>query len=110
MNPSSDFALRVLQADPAKQAEIDRILKGVISPPATAPRAGPLLLRMKEAAKLLNCSRPTLWRICRSGRLKRIEILPNSFRLRYDDVMALAGYRAKEEDKEFLPVNEGRRM
>ena len=96
MDASSDLVVRVLQADPAKRAEIDRILKGVFPPPSDPPRTGPLLLRMKEAAKLLNCSRPTLWRICRAGKLKKIEILPNSFRLRFDDVMALAGYSDNE--------------
>ena len=92
MDASGDFVLRVLQADPAQKAEIDRILKGVSPPPSAVPRTGPLLLRMKEAAQLLNCSRPTLWRICLAGKLRKIEILPNSFRLRFDDVMALAGY------------------
>ena len=96
MDASSDLVLRVLQADPAKRAEIDRILRGVIPPPAATPRAGPLLLRMKEAARLLNCSRPTLWRICRAGKLQKVEILPNSFRVRLGDVMALAGYHGNQ--------------
>ena len=95
MSHDNDRLVRFLQATPEQQQAIDRILAG-IAPPVSEPPTGPLLLRMKDAAKLLNCSRPTLWRICRAGKLKRIEILPNSFRVTRKSVEELAGYRSIE--------------
>ena len=95
MTHDNDRFVRFLQATPEQQQAIDRILAGIV-PPVSEPPQGPLLLRMKDAAKLLNCSRPTLWRICRAGKLKRIEILPNSFRVTRKSVEELAGYRSIE--------------
>ena len=95
MTHDNDRLVRFLQATPEQQQAIDRILAGIV-PPVSEPPQGPLLLRMKDAAKLLNCSRPTLWRICRAGKLKRIEILPNSFRVTRKSVEELAGYRSNE--------------
>ena len=96
MDESSDLMIRVLQADPEKRAAIERVLNGEFHWPAATTRTGPLLLRMNEGAKLIGVSRPTFWRICRAGKLDRIEILPNSFRVRREDVEALAGYRRNE--------------
>ena len=95
MTHDNDRLVRFLQATPEQQQAIDRILAGIV-PSVSEPPQGPLLLRMKDAAKLLNCSRPTLWRICRAGKLKRIEILPNSFRVTRKSVEELAGYRSNE--------------
>ena len=95
MTHDNDRLVRFLQATPEQQQAIDRILAGIV-PSVSEPPQGPLLLRMKDAAKLLNCSRPTLWRICRAGKLKRIEILPNSFRVTRKSVEELAGYRNNE--------------
>jgi excisionase family DNA binding protein len=47
------------------------------------------LLRMGEAAQMLRVSRATLWRTIRAGRLERVELFPNSFRVRRRDVLAL---------------------
>ena len=95
MDASSDLVLRVIQAGPDQRAAIERVLKGGVTEPVAPPRTGPLLLRMKEGAELIGVSRPTFWRICRAGKLERIEILPNSFRVRREDVEALAGYRSQ---------------
>lgn len=89
INPN-DRILKFLQADPEKQALIDRILEGKPAAPHSDPPTGPLLLGMSAAAKFIGCSRATLWRICRAGRLKKVEILPGSFRLRRADLLALA--------------------
>ena len=88
-NPNERL-LKFLQASPEVQAELDRVLEG--RPPAlqSEPPTGPLLLGMSAAAKFIGCSRATLWRICRAGRLKKVEILPGSFRLRRADLLALA--------------------
>ena len=92
MDESSNLLMQVLMADPEKRVAIERILKGGITPPAATPKTGPLLLRMTEAARLLGTSRTTVWRAIAAGRLPKIEILPNSFRVRREDVEALAGY------------------
>ena len=51
---------------------------------------GPLLLKMDKAAKFLGVSRTTLWRMIEKGRLKKIEVLPGSFRLRRTDLESIA--------------------
>ena len=81
--------LKFLQAPPEAQEAIDRILEGRI--PAKAEAAtGPLLCGMSPAAKYLGVSRATLWRMIKAGRLGRIEVLPNSFRVRRAELEALA--------------------
>ena len=81
--------LKFLQAPPEAQEAIDRILEGRI--PAKAETAtGPLLCGMSPAAKYLGVSRATLWRMIKAGRLGRVEVLPNSFRVRRAELEALA--------------------
>ena len=86
--------LKFLQAAPEIQEEIDRILEGKPATPKSEPPTGPLLMGMSAAAKFIGCSRATLWRICRAKRLQKVEILPNSFRLRRADLLALAAGKA----------------
>ena len=88
-NNPNERMMKFLQADPEKQALIDQILDGKTPAKSELP-TGPLLLGMSAAAKFIGCSRATLWRICRSGRLQKVEILPGSFRLRRADLLALA--------------------
>ena len=88
-NPN-DRLLKFLQASPEVQAEIDRVLEGRSPVPRSEPPTGPLLMGMSAAAKFTGVSRATLWRICRSGRLPKVEILPGSFRIRRADLEALA--------------------
>ncbi len=91
-NPNpNERLLRFLQATPEQQAEIDRILDGKGQAAATTMPAGPLLLGMCAAAKLLGVSRATLWRMVKGGRLSKVEVLPGSFRLRRADVEGIAG-------------------
>lgn len=54
----------------------------------------PLLLTMGEATKLIPCSRATLWRIVKAGRLEKVELYPGAYRLRRSDVVALASGKA----------------
>lgn len=49
----------------------------------------PLLMGMGDSAKLLGVSRATLWRMIRDGRLTKVEIYHNAFRLRRSDILAL---------------------
>ena len=68
---------------------IDSILEGKLQTKA-AEAVGPLLMGMKAAAKFLGVSRTTLWRMVNEGRLKKVEVLPGSFRLRRADLEAVA--------------------
>lgn len=90
-NVSNERLLKFLQADPEKQALIDRILEGRPSALQSEPPTGPLLMGMSASAKFIGVSRATLWRMCRSDRLQKVEILPGSFRLRRADLLALVG-------------------
>lgn len=49
----------------------------------------PLLMGMSESARFLGVSRATLWRMIRAGRLTKVEIYHNAFRLRRSDILAL---------------------
>ena len=88
-NNQNERLLKIIQAPPEKLAEIDRILDGKV-PVRSEPPTGPLLMTMSEAAKYINVSRATLWRMCRAKKLVRAEILPNSYRVRRADLEAIA--------------------
>lgn len=79
---------RLLGASAEDLAAVDRVLQGKA---AVEPEAGPLLLRMADAAEWLGVSRATLWRMIRAGRVEKVEILPNSFRVRRADIEAVVG-------------------
>ena len=81
--------LKLLTANPAQLAAIDRILEGKPDEPRPGT-TGPLLLQMGDAAKLLGVSRATVWRMMKLGRLEGVEILPGTIRLRRADVEAIA--------------------
>ena len=86
---SNDRILRFLQASPQQQEAIDRILAGQPDSASDGPM-GPLLLGMGEAADFLGVSRTTLWRLVRSSRLPRVEVLPGFFQVRRTDLLKLA--------------------
>ncbi len=69
--------------DQRKQAAL-RLLRG--ETPVPVSQAGPLLLGATAAAAYLGVGRSTLWRIIRSGRLTRIEIMPGTYRIRRADL------------------------
>jgi excisionase family DNA binding protein len=79
---------RLFEASPEQLGAIDGILEGKFQTKAAEP-VGPLLMGMKAAAKFLGVSRTTLWRMVIAGRLKRVEVLPGSFRLRRVDLDAI---------------------
>jgi excisionase family DNA binding protein len=80
---------RLFDASPEQLAVVDKILEGKFQT-TTVEAVGPLLMGMKAAAKFLGVSRTTLWRMVIDGRLKRVEVLPGSFRLRRADLEAIA--------------------
>ena len=86
---SNDRIMRVLQATPEQLAAIDRVLEGR-GVSGKAELSGPLLIRIRTAAIMLDAHRATVWRMAKAGKLKVVEILPGSFRVRREDVEALA--------------------
>jgi excisionase family DNA binding protein len=91
--PMTDFENRLVKVltAPADQLEaIDKILAGKTAPPRREIKA-PILLGMGASAELLGVSRATLWRMIKIGKLKKVEVLPGSFRLRRVDVEAIGG-------------------
>lgn len=89
-NPNiRDLMLRVLMAMPEQLTAIERLLNG--TPNVEKPEhKGPFLIPMREAATLLGVHRTVLWRMTKAGRLARVEILPGSYRVRREDVEAIA--------------------
>ena len=85
---SNERLMRFLQATTEQLVTIDRILDGKAAVPLPTA-AGPLLLPMGAAAKWLGVSRATLWRMIRAGRLGKVEVLRDSFRVRRTDLEAI---------------------
>lgn len=84
----------LLDAKPEQLKDIDCILEGRQIPKNSSVDHGPLLITMGKACELLNCSRTTLWRAIQAGSIEKIELFKNSYRLRLDDVLALANRKA----------------
>ena len=84
---SNDRIMRVLQATPAQLAAIDSVLEGKPTKPDANSQ---VLIRIRTAATMLDAHRATVWRMAKAGKLKVVEILPGSFRVRLADVLALA--------------------
>lgn len=95
---SNDRIMRVLQATPTQLAAIDCVLegKGVSD---KAELSGPVLIRIRTAAIMLDAHRATVWRMAKAGKLKVVEILPGSFRVRRADVEALAQDKEAEIER-----------
>ena len=90
-NNTNERLVRFLQAPPEVQALVDRIiLEGKAPASFEQTTREPLLLGMKAGSKFLGVSRGTLWRMIKSGRLSKIEILPGSFRVRRSDRVSIA--------------------
>ena len=89
MNDITGEILQALMKAPAarKRRALD-LLRGDEPPPPTSD--GPLLYTVSEAARKLGVSRTTLWRLFQSGTLKKVEVMPGSFRVRRADIEALA--------------------
>ncbi len=96
MTDQNQRLIRILQATPQQQSEIDRILEG-LALPEPEPVRGPLLLTATQAAKLSGLSRSTLWRLEKRRLLSRVEVLPGTFRFRRADIEALARGTAGRE-------------
>jgi predicted DNA-binding transcriptional regulator AlpA len=88
--------LRFLNASPEQQVQIDQILEG--KPKPEIPTA-PLLLSMSKGSEFLGVGRCTLWRMIRAGKLCKVEVLNNSFRVRKSDLEAIAAGKTEESNE-----------
>src|SRR5262245_51470992 len=86
---NNERLIKFLQATPEQQAAIDCILAGKQPVPIEPPK-GPLLLGMGAAARLLGVSRATLWRMIKVGKISKVEVLRDSYRVRRADIEAIA--------------------
>jgi len=90
-------------ADDRKQRAL-KVLRGEPLAPAARTVTGPLLMGIKTGAKFLGVSRATLWRAVCAGRIQKVELFPGSYRVRREDLEALASAR---RDSAGRAVNSG---
>ena len=96
---TSELLQAMLVANDERKNQALRVLRGEFSTAADQkkPLSGPLLLGMGSGAKFLGVSRATLWRAVRAGKLQKVELFPGSFRVRREDLEALAAGRECEQ-------------
>ena len=70
----------LLAANPGVLRRVDRILTGEPTEGATEP-GDRRLLSIAQAARALNVSRTTVWRLLRDGRIPVVELRPGSRRV-----------------------------
>ena len=97
MNPTSRAILQtVLTTDSTlsglEKSALQQVMEGRIEAAgvAPAPDGSPLLVPQKAVAELLSVSRVTVWRLTKDGVLHPVEILPGTWRYRFDEVAKLA--------------------
>lgn len=93
---SDERIIKILKAPPEVQERIDHLLDGAAPAESGRTPSGPLLMGMSEGAKFLGIGRATLWRMIKTGRLEKVELLPGSFRVRRTDLEAIAAGRKPE--------------
>ncbi len=94
MNKTSISLLRTIRETDESLSFVDKavledLIAGRISMKASGGREV-LLLTQKDAAKMLGVSRGTLWKMKKDGILSSVEILPNTYRYRLEDIEFLA--------------------
>jgi hypothetical protein len=87
---TGDLLAAVMAASLERKGAALKVLRGDPLQPVTKPVTGPLLMGIGAGAKYLGVSRITLWRVCQAGRIQRVEIFPGSYRVRREDLEALA--------------------
>lgn len=87
---TNEILRALVPAPPDRKAAALKALLGEAAAPAAKPVTGPLLLGMGAAAAFLGVSRSTLWRIIQSGKVEKVELFPGSYRVRREDLIALA--------------------
>ncbi len=90
---TNDILVALASATPERKEDALRVLRGemsVGSEQVAGGADGPLLLGMGAAARHLGVSRATLWKILSVGRIPKVELFPGSYRVRREDLEALA--------------------
>lgn len=87
---TADLLAAVVAATPDRKEAALRVLRNEVQELAARPVTGPLLMAMGAGAKFLGVSRATLWRACLAGRIQKVELFPGSYRVRREDLEALA--------------------
>ena len=89
---TSELLQAVLAANDERKFQALRVLRGELSVGngQKTGSSGPLLMGMSAGARFLGVSRATLWRVVRAGKIQKVELFPGSFRVRRDDLEALA--------------------
>ena len=89
MTTMEELMQAALQAPEERKTAALKALRGEVEVMAR-PVIGPLLLGMGAGAKFLGVSRATLWRACQAGSIQKVELFPGSYRVRREDLEALA--------------------
>ena len=82
--------MKILIADPATLARVDELLDGKTVDKPTAP-GDRRLLTFTDAAEILGCSRMTIFRMVKDGRLPAVEIRQGRLRIPSAALTALVG-------------------
>ena len=95
MNPTTKEIIRLALANdnsipPDITEAIFNLLEGRLATDRAVSANEPLLITMTAAAKLLGVSRVTIWRMVKDGDIRPIEITPNVFRIRRQDLGKMA--------------------
>jgi hypothetical protein len=90
---TADLLAAVVAASPDRKELALRVLRGELPQSPGKVLSGPLLMAMGAGAKFLGVSRATLWRACLAGRIQKVELFPGSYRVRREDLEALAAGR-----------------
>jgi hypothetical protein len=87
---TADLLAAVVAATPDQKESALKFLRGELPQSSGRPATGPLLMGMGAGAKFLGVSRATLWRACLAGRIQKVELFRGSYRVRREDLEALA--------------------
>ncbi len=96
MTVTEELIQTALSAADGQKRDALRLLKGeaaLADASGAKPATGPLLMGIGAGAKYLGVSRATLWRACQAGRMQKVELFPGSYRVRREDLDALAAGR-----------------
>ena len=76
----------------AERGTVERLIAGETDSLSARPgeEASRLLVTQKVAADLLSVSRITIWRMTKDGVLHPVEVLPGTWRYRFEEIAAVA--------------------
>lgn len=93
MSNNDDRIKSLFTATPETLAAVDAVLAGRLEPEQPTSLK---LLRTGQAAKVSGLSRCTIYRLCKEGRLRKVEIRKGSFRIPEDELRRLVEGRKED--------------